>query len=75
MKPNDIIEVKMKTGVSLWWEIEGVFIGGLNQESVTKLKPIGQIPNTEGDVLVPHQLLDVAVESSPNIKHYREVHQ
>jgi hypothetical protein len=62
-KPHDIIRVSLSTGVELMWEVEAVYLGGLNEESVVELKPIGDKPNSYGRTLVPSQLLDCAISS------------
>lgn len=64
--PRDIIRVDLDTGVTLFWEVEGVYLGAEGQESVTELSPVGQSKHRlpgEADTktLIPSQMLDIAI--------------
>ena len=70
MQPNDIIRVDLETGVTLFWEIQGIYLGGLNQEGVVHLLPIGNKKNTEGRTYIPSQILDIALQDTQRIRIY-----
>jgi hypothetical protein len=59
--PRDLIRVTLGNGVELLWEVSAVYLGGLREESVVELVPVGQTPNSYGKTLIPAQLLDCAI--------------
>jgi hypothetical protein len=77
--PRDIIRVSLATDVELLWEVTAVYLGGLGEESVVELVPVGQKPNSYGKTLIPAQLLDNAIKTGaaflyigPNNPNYRK---
>lgn len=70
MQPNDIIRVDLDTGATMFWEVQGVYLGGLGQEGVVHLLPLGIKKNTEGKTLVPNQLLATALQDTNWVRLY-----
>jgi hypothetical protein len=77
--PRDLIRVSLGNGVELLWEVSAVYLGGLREESVVELVPVGQTPNSYGKTLIPAQLLDCAIATGavilyagPNNPNYRK---
>ena len=62
MKPHDILRVSYNNGVSHFWEVSAVLLGGTGQESVIELTPINQTPSGYGKTLCPAALLHILVE-------------
>jgi hypothetical protein len=75
MKPGDIVTVTYPNGSNCTWEVIGVHLGGLHQESVIELTPCDQSRNPHGRTLCPANLLYALVEGgtievreeSPNV--------
>lgn len=63
MKPRDLVKITYPNGVSLFWEVASVLLGGERQESVIELTPINQTPNGWGKTLCPSAMLDVMRDS------------
>lgn len=64
MSPGDLIEWTDPTGLGpkRVWEVQGVFLGALGQESLVELMPISETPGWADDrwhpsVFVPEVLL------------------
>lgn len=51
MRPGDIIRKDdPATGLSRFWEIEGVYLGAVGQESLVCLRPLSETPGVVGQM-------------------------
>jgi hypothetical protein len=69
MNPGDLIEVELADGRNFFWKVSGIYLGGLNQESVIQIEPLDQKANTQrSPTLVPAQLLDMAIAADSGVR-------
>lgn len=73
MKPRDRIEVTYPNGAKQAWTVSAVLLGGLGEESVIELEPIGVRPNGHGRTLCPAAMLYALSEGGSIV--VREYHE
>ena len=63
MKTGQVMQLHMKNGLVLCWQIQTIYIGGVGQESVVELRTMGRINHdlNKDAILVPVQLLDAMI--------------
>lgn len=63
MKPGDIVRKENPiSGIDLFWEVEGVFLGAVGQENLVRLRSLSQRAGSLGELtqtctIVPEALL------------------
>lgn len=57
-KVGDIVRLPSHSGCHRVWRVIGIFLGGLNQESVIELETLDRMTNTEGRMCVPVEILE-----------------
>lgn len=60
-KVDDIVTVPAKRGGHRVWRVIGIFFGGESQEDVVELETLDLVPNTQGRMLVPRELLNMSI--------------
>lgn len=68
---DEIIRLPSRSGGFRVWRVVGVFIGGVNQESVVELETLDRTKNTEGRMCVPEEML-VALMKLTDVKRFVE---
>jgi hypothetical protein len=66
MKTGQVIQLQMKKGLVLCWQIKTIHMGGVGQESVVELRTLGRKVHDLDNrctLLIPVQFLDVAINS------------
>lgn len=61
--PRDILFFKNEYKKYVLYEVIGVYLGGMGQDSVAELKPINKIASAEGNQFINPQFVEAMVES------------
>jgi hypothetical protein len=73
VRPGNLLRTSYANGVTFFWEVTAVLLGGENQDSVVELSSgIGRLSNEAGPIRIPMPILERAIQQGA-VQMYEEV--